>query len=78
MHDAGRTYCKENKEKYSFVDIVFGTHNIASLPSLLEECEAKRKLVVEVLSDSDSLPEGLPVHRQFKHKAFVSIMKGLQ
>lgn len=67
---------KKIKEKYSFVDIVFGTHNIASLPSLLEECEAKRKLVVEVLSDSDSLPEGLPVHRQFKHKAFVSIMKG--
>lgn len=67
---------KKIKEKYSFVDIVFGTHNIASLPSLLEECDAKRKLIVEVLEDSDKLAEGLPVHRQFKHKAFVSIMKG--
>ncbi|WP_290771720.1 tRNA (N6-isopentenyl adenosine(37)-C2)-methylthiotransferase MiaB [Anaerofustis sp.] len=67
---------KKIKEKYSFVDIVFGTHNIASLPSLLEECEAKRKLIVEVLEDSDNLAEGLPVNRQFKHKAFVSIMKG--
>lgn len=67
---------KKIKEKYSFVDIVFGTHNIASLPYLLEECDAKRKLIVEVLEDSDKLAEGLPVHRQFKHKAFVSIMKG--
>ena len=67
---------KKIKEKYSFVDIVFGTHNISSLPSLLEECDAKRKLIVEVLEDSDKLAEGLPVHRQFKHKAFVSIMKG--
>jgi len=67
---------KKIKEKYSFVDIVFGTHNIQSLPNLLEEADAKRKLIVEVLEDSDKIAEGLPVHRQFKHKAFVSIMKG--
>lgn len=63
------------KEKYSFVDLVFGTHNIASLPELLSECEGK-KMVVEILEDTDSLAEGLPVKRHFHHKAYVSIMKG--
>lgn len=64
------------KSKYHFVDIVFGTHNIEAFPKLLEESENRRKLIVEVLEDSDKLAEGLPVHRQFRHKAFVSIMKG--
>ena len=64
------------REKYGFVDLVFGTHNISSLPDLLEEHEAKKSLVVEVLEDTDNLAEGLPVKRHFAHKAYVSIMKG--
>lgn len=64
------------KERYRYVDLVFGTHNIASLPSLLDDVVSRRTLTVEVLEDTDQLQEGLPIKRHFPHKAYVSIMKG--
>lgn len=70
---------KRIKEKYSFVDIIFGTHNIDSFSSLLDEREinGKRKdVLVEILPDTDVIAEDIPIKREHKYKAYVSIMKG--
>lgn len=63
-------------EAYPHVDIIFGTHNIANLPKLVNECINKKNKVVEVLSTQGHILENAPKHRQLKHKAWVNIMYG--
>jgi tRNA-2-methylthio-N6-dimethylallyladenosine synthase len=41
---------KEILEKYKWLDIVFGTHNIHNLPNILYEAISKKDLEVDVLS----------------------------
>lgn len=70
---------KKIKEKYSFVDIIFGTHNIDKFSSLLDKRKSikdRKNVLVEVLPDTDVIAENIPVKREHKHKAYVSIMKG--
>lgn len=62
-------------DKMPWVDLVFGTHNIHNLPTLLARVEAGER-VVEVLDDSDSIAEDLPAIRAYGHKAFVNITLG--
>ena len=54
-------------EKYPIVDLIFGTHNITSLPALLEDVVTKKRRNVEVFSVLGSIYEDLPSVRQFKH-----------
>ena len=63
-------------ESYPHVDIIFGTHNIVNLPSMLERKYNLKKKVVEVLSTQGSIFEHTPKIRQSKHKAWVNIMYG--
>lgn len=63
-------------EAYPFVDIIFGTHNIANLPKLIFERTTTNNKVVEVLSQQGSILEGAPKHRASAHKAWVNIMYG--
>ncbi len=63
-------------EKYPIVELIFGTHNITSLPKLLENVINTKKRNVEVLSVLGCIYEDLPSVRQFEHKAFVNIMDG--
>lgn len=46
------------------VDVVFGTHNIGHLPTLLEDAVNNKKKVVEILKSSDGFPTDLPTHRE--------------
>ena len=64
------------KEKYKWVDIVLGTHNIYNLPKLLEEVFNERKQNIEVYSIEGEIIEGLPVKRDSKYKAWVNIQYG--
>lgn len=66
----------ELKEKYSWVDIVMGTHNIHKLPLYLEQIMKERKQEIEVFSVEGDIIEGLPVKRDSKYKAWVNIMYG--
>lgn len=66
----------EIKEKYRFVDIIFGTHNISEFPELLDRYKASHKKLVSVLEDTPDIPENVPTKRAFKHKAYVSIAFG--
>lgn len=64
------------KQKYPWVDIIFGTHNIHQFPKLLESVLGEKQKMVDVWDDGGDIVEGLPVKRQFAHKALVNIMFG--
>lgn len=61
---------------YSFVDLVFGTHNINALPKLIYQAYMSKAKVVEVLSGEGSILESAPKIRESHHKAWVNIMYG--
>ena len=63
-------------EKYRQVDLIFGTHNITSLPKLLYEIYTDKKRKVEVFSKMGEIVENVPVSRFMSHKAWVNIMYG--
>lgn len=62
------------KEKYPFVDIVFGTHNINDLGSMILEKNAKQN--IEVYSIEGNVFEGIEYTRDSKFSAWVNIMYG--
>ncbi|MHA6484318.1 tRNA (N6-isopentenyl adenosine(37)-C2)-methylthiotransferase MiaB [Paenibacillus sp. strain BS8-2] len=61
--------------KHSFVDIIFGTHNIHRLPHLLQTAYYSKELVVEVWSKEGDIVENLPKKREGL-RAWVNIMYG--
>ena len=63
-------------EKYRQVDIIFGTHNITSLPHLLYDVYTSKKRKIEVYSKMGEIIENVPVTRFMSHKAWVNIMYG--
>lgn len=67
---------QEIKAKYPQVDLVFGTHNIARLPYLLEQVINSQERVIEVEAIPGNVIEGLPVERSNSYKAFINIMYG--
>ena len=64
------------KDKYKWVDIVIGTHNIYEIPKLLAKVYDERKQNIEVYSVEGDIVEGLPVKRDSKYKAWVNIQYG--
>ncbi len=62
--------------QYKFVNFVFGTHNLHSLPSLLSKNLKSNHQEIEVYSKEGNLMEGLPVKRANSYKAFVNIIYG--
>lgn len=63
-------------QKYPYVDLIFGTHNIHKLPEYLETAVHQKERVVEVFSDQGSIIENLPKKRDHHTKAWVNIMFG--
>lgn len=63
-------------EKAPWVDVVFGTHNIGSLPVLLERARIQREAQVEIEEALETFPSDLPTRRQSAHSAWVSISVG--
>ena len=66
----------EIKDKYKWVDIVFGTHNIHNLPNILNDNIIKNQQEIEVYSIEGDIIENIPVKRDSKFKAWVNIMYG--
>lgn len=64
------------KEKYPWVDIIFGTHNIHRFPRLLGNVISEKEKQIEIWEDGGEIVEGLPSKRLYRHKAFVNIMFG--
>lgn len=67
---------KKIRESYSFVDLIFGTHNIYKLAELLYYRIHGPKMVVDILQDTEQIVEELPSDRKFQFKAGVNIMYG--
>ncbi len=63
-------------ERAPWVDVVFGTHNLASLPVLLERARHNRAAQVEIVESLQNFPSDLPTRRESAHSAWVSISVG--
>ncbi len=59
-----------------WVDVVFGTHNIGSLPALLERARHNQEAQVEILDSLETFPSDLPTKRDSTYAAWVSISVG--
>jgi tRNA-2-methylthio-N6-dimethylallyladenosine synthase len=59
-----------------WVDVVFGTHNIGSLPALLERARSLEEAQVEILESLEVFPSTLPTRRESAYAAWVSISVG--
>ncbi len=59
-----------------WVDVVFGTHNLGSLPALLERARHNEEAQVEILESLDVFPSTLPTRRESAAAAWVSISVG--
>lgn len=64
------------KDKYKWVDIVLGTHNIYDIPTLLDNVTKEKKQNIEVYSIEGEIIENLPVKRDSNYKAWVNIQYG--
>ncbi|HTY27869.1 MAG TPA: MiaB/RimO family radical SAM methylthiotransferase, partial [Mycobacterium sp.] len=62
--------------KAPWVDVVFGTHNIGSLPALLERARHNREAQVEIAESLREFPSTLPAARESAYAAWVSISVG--
>jgi tRNA-2-methylthio-N6-dimethylallyladenosine synthase len=59
-----------------WVDVVFGTHNIAKLPLLLERARVEQAAQVEIAESLERFPSTLPTRRDSAYSAWVSISVG--
>jgi tRNA-2-methylthio-N6-dimethylallyladenosine synthase len=59
-----------------WVDVVFGTHNLGSLPVLLERARVSEQAQVEIKDALQTFPSNLPTQRESAYAAWVSISVG--
>ncbi|WP_082393166.1 tRNA (N6-isopentenyl adenosine(37)-C2)-methylthiotransferase MiaB [Nocardia arizonensis] len=62
--------------KAPWVDVVFGTHNIGSLPVLLKRARHNAEAQVEILESLEAFPSTLPAKRESAYAGWVSISVG--
>jgi tRNA-2-methylthio-N6-dimethylallyladenosine synthase len=63
-------------ERAPWVDVVFGTHNIGSLPALLDRARHNRAAQVEIVEALEEFPSALPAARESAYAAWVSVSVG--
>lgn len=74
--------CLAQKDKHfiqaraPWVDVVFGTHNMGSLPVLLDRARHNDEAQLEILESLEVFPSTLPSRRESTHSAWVSISVG--
>lgn len=64
------------KKSYSFVDLIFGTHNIYKFAELLTRMFESNGMVIDIWKDTDQIVEDLPVERKYSFKSGINIMFG--
>jgi tRNA-2-methylthio-N6-dimethylallyladenosine synthase len=63
-------------KKAPYVDVVFGTHNVGSLPLLLERARIEEESQIEILESLEHFPSTLPARRFSAFTSWVSISVG--
>ena len=66
----------EVQRRAPWVDVVFGTHNIGSLPVLLERARVQEEAQLEIKESLEAFPSTLPTRRESAYAAWVSISVG--
>ena len=64
------------KESYPFVDILFGTHTLHKFPEDLYNALREKKKIEDIIDSEGKIYEDLPIKRENKNKASVTIMNG--
>lgn len=72
------------KKSYSFVNLIFGTHNLFKFAELLyamfeNDCNGmheKNRMVIDIWKDTDRIVENLPIERKYAFKSGINIMFG--
>ncbi len=64
------------KQSYPFVDILFGTHTLHKFPENLYKALKEKKKQEDIIDIEGEIHEGLPIKRDSKFKASVTIMNG--
>ena len=64
------------KQSYPFVDIIFGTHTLHKFPQDLYKVITQKTKLEDILDIDGKIYEGLPIKRDSKIKASVTIMNG--
>ncbi len=64
------------KKSYSYVDIIFGTHNIYKFAELIVTRFESKRMVIDIWKDTDKIVEDLPNERKYPFKSGVNIMFG--
>jgi tRNA-2-methylthio-N6-dimethylallyladenosine synthase len=59
-----------------WVDVVFGTHNVGSLPVLLERARIASEAQIEILDSLEVFPSTLPARRESAYAAWVAVSVG--
>ncbi len=67
---------KKIKESYPYTDIIFGTHTLHRFPEDLYKALKEKKRIEDVLDVEGKIYEDLPIKRDSKIKASVTIMNG--
>ncbi|WP_326489676.1 tRNA (N6-isopentenyl adenosine(37)-C2)-methylthiotransferase MiaB [Corynebacterium argentoratense] len=62
--------------KAPWVDVVFGTHNIGSLPALLDRARHNKRAEVEIVDSLEQFPSVLPAKRESAYAGWVSVSVG--
>jgi tRNA-2-methylthio-N6-dimethylallyladenosine synthase len=63
-------------DRAPWVDVVFGTHNMGSLPALLERARHNGEAQLEILESLEVFPSTLPARRESTYSGWVSISVG--
>ena len=63
-------------DRAPYVDVVFGTHNMGSLPVLLERSRHNEQAEMEILEALETFPSALPTKRDSSYSGLVSISVG--
>ena len=63
-------------DRAPWVDVVFGTHNIGSLPALLDRARVQAEAQVEIVESLERFPSVLPARRESGYSAWVAISVG--
>ena len=64
------------KKSYSFVNLIFGTHNIYKFSELIVTALLSGRMVIDIWKDTDKIVEDLPSERKYSFKSGVNIMFG--
>jgi tRNA-2-methylthio-N6-dimethylallyladenosine synthase len=64
------------QKRAPYVDVVFGTHNIGSLPTLLERARIEEESQIEIKESLEHFPSTLPARRHSAFSGWVSVSVG--